>query len=237
MTSCDTTSTSTTLPTGTIGGVVDRKQADVAGLEVLVLLDRANRRRIRPADFGIGVVPVPLRRRRLDRHVGLRNDELVGEQPKRRDGDHDEHDHGQNGPRDFERPVVSRARWDRIRVLVEAEDDVAAAGPAPGATCRPPPASGSHCAATECRRRSGCWPEESRSGPASGAPSSAARPGPVSANVATAASPAPNRNRPSSLHRQPLHMSVPRRVLRLTQTRRPASVLLLAATIHRAAED
>ena len=67
------------------------------------------------------VAPFPLHAGGLDGDVRLRQFELLRQQPKRGDRDHDEDQHRHDRPGHLEQGVVSGLRRDGVRLLVEAD--------------------------------------------------------------------------------------------------------------------
>ncbi len=101
--------------------VVDRQQARLAGLEVL--LGDHQRVEFEIAVVGIAVAPEPLLAGRLHGEVRRRHVELQEQQPERRDRDQHQDDDRNDRPDDFERRVVRGARRGRIGARIEAHDD------------------------------------------------------------------------------------------------------------------
>ncbi len=74
--------------------------------------------------LGIGVVPMPLRRGHLDRRIGRRDRQFIGQQAKRRNGDDHQDQHRNDRPDDFHQRIVGGLRGRRIGLLVELPDHV-----------------------------------------------------------------------------------------------------------------
>src|ERR1019366_9163294 len=104
--------------------VIDRKLADITRLQVGGLDHLGIEFEAAALILGICISPVPLLAGRLHRYVRRWHGQLMGEQTKRWNCDHNEdHDRGHR-PRYFKTSMMSCRRRSRVRLFVEPENDV-----------------------------------------------------------------------------------------------------------------
>src|SRR5208337_2773929 len=106
------------------GFVIDGKLTDITRLQVCRLYHLGIEFEPAALIFRISIGPVPLLAGHLHRDVRRRYRQLMGEQTKRWNSDHDEYHDRHHGPGHFEAGMMAYLRGDRIGLLVEPKNDV-----------------------------------------------------------------------------------------------------------------